>query len=281
MAELILGGKKRKLSSRPGKAGPRGAGSEAKGSGNPATRFLLGVAVALGLLIGLELAFHLLLAPRFRITRIVVESDLPVSDEELLRMARIRGDELYFSLDPAVVAESLEEYAPIETASVAKSFPDTLEISILRRRPVAALLGSEVGLLHVDAAGVVFSPVRGAGGSDLPVISGIPESVGVGETLPEYVESVLTSVRELKMQRPELYRMISEYQIVDHGGMLYDVVLYPIPFRTPVRVATSFTPQESGYIFMVLDTFRRRGILEDIEELDFRSRNVIFSMREE
>lgn len=279
MAELILGGKKRKLASRARRR--RREPGESRGERAPATRFLLGVGVAVALLMGLELAFHLFLAPRFRITRIVVDSDLPVSDQELLRMARIRGDELFFSLDPSVVAGSLEEYAPIESASVTKSFPDTLEISILRRRAVAALLGSGEGLLHVDATGVVFAPLRLPVSSDLPVISGIPETVGPGQQLPEYVETVLSSVQELKMQRPELYRMISEYEIVDHGSMLYDVVLYPIPFRTPVRVATSFTAEECGYIFMVLDTFRQRGMLEEIDELDFRSRNVVFSMREE
>jgi hypothetical protein len=277
MAELILGGRKKKFKGRPREK------SSAAGERNPATRFLIGVAVALGLLMGAEMLFHLLLAPRFRITRLVVESDLPVSDAELLRMARIRGDELYFSVDPAMVAESLEEYPAVESAVVEKSFPDTLEISIARRKPVAALLasGSEAALLHVDSEGVVFSPVSKRMMSDLPVISGIREDVAPGRRLPEYVESLLSSVRELKLHRPELYRMISEYEIVAQGGMLYDVVLYPMPFRTPVRVSTNFTAEECGYIFMVLDTFRQRGILADVDELDFRSKNVVFTMKEE
>lgn len=277
MAELILGGRKRRFKGRPQQK------SENARERNPATRFLIGVVVALGLLMGAETLFHLLLAPRFRITRLVVESDLPVSDAELLRMARIRGDELYFSVDAATVAESLEEYPPVKSAVVEKRFPDTLEISLLRRKPVAALFSTGEGssILHVDSEGVVFSPVSRKVMSDLPVISGVAESVTPGERLPAYVESVLTSVQELKLHRPELYRMISEYEIVSQGGMLYDVVLYPVPFRTPVRVSTSFTAEECGYIFMVLDTFRQRGILADVEELDFRSRNVVFTMREE
>lgn len=277
MAELILGGRRRKFREKAREK------RKSEVDRNPATRFLVGVAVALGILMGAEMLFHLLLAPRFRITRLVVESDLPVSDAELLRMARIRGDELFFSLDPAMVAESLEEYPPVKSATVEKSFPDTLEISIARRRPVAALLGAAggSGLLHVDPEGVVFSPVSRKSTSDLPVISGIPEEVVPGSRVPDYVESVLTSVQELKLHRPELYRMISEYEIVSQEGMLHDVVLYPVPFRTPVRVSTSFTAEECGYIFMVLDTFRQRGILADVEELDFRSRNVVFTMKEE
>ncbi|MFW6337565.1 MAG: cell division protein FtsQ/DivIB [Alkalispirochaetaceae bacterium] len=277
MAELILGGRKRKFKARSREKG--GAVPER----TPATRFLVGVAVALALLMGAEMLFHLLLASRFRITRVVVESDLPVSDSELLRMARIRGDELYFSLDPGKVAESLEEYPPIAKAVVEKSFPDTLEISIDRRKPVAALFapGGEPTLLHVDSEGAVFAPVSRRMMSDLPIVSGVQEELSPGARLPEYVESVLSSVQELKLHRPELYRMISEYEIVPQEGMFYDVVLYPMPFRTPVRVSTSFTAEECGYIFMVLDTFRQRGILADIEELDFRSRNVVFTMKEE
>jgi cell division septal protein FtsQ len=277
VAELILGGRKRKFK---GKAREKRKEDVDR---NPATRFLIGVAVALGVLMGAEMLFHLFLAPRFRITRVVVESDLPVSDAELLRMARIRGDELFFSVDPAMVEASLEEYPQVKSALVEKSFPDTLEISIGRRRPVVALLTSAGGasLLHVDAEGVVFSPVPREGMSDLPVISGLTEPIAPGSRVPEYVESLLSSVRELKLHRPELYRMISEYEIVPHGGMLYDVVLYPVPFRTPVRVSTSFTAEECGYIFMVLDTFRQRGVLPEIEELDFRSRNVVFTMKEE
>lgn len=277
MAELILGGRKRKFKGR--------AREERKEEveRNPATRFLIGVAVALGLLMGAEMLFHLLLAPRFRITRVVVDSDLPVSDAELLRMARIRGDELFFSVDPGMVEASLEEYPAVESALVEKSFPDTLEISIARRKPVAALLTASDGgsLLHVDSEGAIFSPVSRQGMSDLPVISGIKEAFAPGSRLPDYVESLLSSVQELKLHRPELYRMISEYEIVSRGGMLYDVVLYPVPFQTPVRVSTSFTAEECGYIFMVLDTFRQRGVLAEIEELDFRSRNVVFTMKEE
>jgi hypothetical protein len=277
VAELILGGRKRKFKGPPRDRAP------AAQERNPAGRFLIGVAVALGLFIGAEMLFHLLLAPGFRITRLVVESDLPVSDAELLRMARIRGDELYFSVDPATVAESLEEYPSVMSATVRKSFPDTLEISIARRRPLAALLGAteEAKLLHVDSEGVVFSPVSRKMMSDLPVISGIPEGVVPGKRLPDYVDTVLSSVQELKLHRPELYRMISEYEIVSQGGMLYEVMLYPIPFRTPVRVSTSFSAEECGYIFMVLDTFRQRGMLAEVEELDFRSRNVVFTMKEE
>lgn len=286
MAELILGGRKRKF--RRSVGGPKGrtaatrpgtgAGGDAR---SPATRFLLGVVVALALLVGAEGLFHLLLAPRFQITRVVVESDLPVSDEELLRMARISGDELFFSVDTAGIAAGLREYPAVGEATVAKSFPDTLEISIVRRKPVAALIGAEAGLLHVDAEGVAFTPHATATGSDLPIVSGIPEGILPGSRLPEYVETVLASVRRLKMERPELYRMISEYEIVSRGGMGRDVLLYPIPFQTPVRVTPSFTTEECGYIFMVLDTFQRRGILGDIEELDFRSRNVVFRMKEE
>ena len=277
MAELIIGGnRKRKLRSRPVE-GRKGRSEAAR---NPATRFLVGVAIALGVLILLEMSFHLFLAPRFRITRVVVESDLPVSDAELLRMARIRGDELYFSLDPAIVAESLEEYPAVSSALVEKQFPDTLEISILRRRPVAAVM-SGAGVLHVDSEGMLFSPVQERIRSDLPVVSGLDGGVVAGVRLPEYAEVVLSSVQELKMHRPELYRMISEYEIVSHEGMMYDVVLYPVPFSTPVRVSTAFTAEECGYIFMVLDTFRQRGILDEIEELDFRSKNVVFTVKEE
>lgn len=280
MAELILGGRKRRLrrSSRIPASRPGSTGGD---SNAPAARFLLGVVVALGILIGAEALFHLLLAPRFQITRVIVESDLPVSDQELLRMANISGGELFFSVATEEIAAGLREFPPVATATVEKSFPDTLQISIVRRKPVAALLGPETGLLHVDAEGVAFSPMEQGSGSDLPVISGIPEDVLPGARLPEYVETVLSGVRALKMERPELYRMISEYELVSQEGMVYDVILYPIPFQTPVRVPTAFTTEECGYIFMVLDTFQRRGILGDIEELDFRSRNVVFTMTEE
>jgi len=102
------------------------------------------------------------------------------------------------SVDLAAAADRIEGLAPIESATVTRSWPSTITISIVERTPIAVTSsGPAAGV--VDAAGVVFA----APAAGLPVVA-LPASamttpaglaaVGVLAQLPAELRSQVQTV---------------------------------------------------------------------------------------
>ena len=209
---------------------------------------------------------------------------MPCSDRELLQLAGLEQAPAYFSVDTTAVARSLEDHPSVRAATVEKVFPNRLQISITGRKPLLLTLASTSGgtrPVAVDSDGVVFE-LRGELASwDLPVVSGIRfEGFRPGVQLPAMLHEFLADVQQLKLDHPVLYDQVSEYRIVRTGDHSFEVVLYPVNYGTPVRIGDEVDGSLCKYIIMVLDAFERDGRLEDIEELDFRSGEIVYRTKE-
>jgi cell division protein FtsQ len=78
------------------------------------------------------------------------------------------------SADPGAAEARLEALAWVKGASVARSWPSTIEVTVTERRPVA-IMGTGSSAVLVDADGRTLRP---ATGQDLPELGGPPADLG-------------------------------------------------------------------------------------------------------
>jgi cell division protein FtsQ len=259
--------------------GPQRQGREER---NP-KRLLLIVISLLGVVLVGELVYHFLVSPWLRIDRVVVDSELAMSDQELLEITGLADNPHYSAVDTALIGQRLREVPVVASVQVSKRFPNELSISVQKREPLAIAFAEE-GTLPVvfDAEGVVFRWKEAARSLDLPVVSGIRfEDPNLGMRLPQHLGAFLSDLEQLKNDAPGLFRQFSEFRIVPTGSRDFEVVLYPQSYGVPVRIEPHLDRQSASYIVMVLDAFRRDGSLDTIRELDFRAGEVVYRTREE
>jgi cell division protein FtsQ len=222
--------------------------------------------------------------PRIRISRVIVQADFEMDRTRLLELAGLQEGAHYFSVNPVVVARQIESHPAIRSAEVIKTFPDTVTLQLDRRRPVAAsLIESEraTELVLIDETGTIFMNGQGAAGYDVPVISGITfRGRVVGSSLPETMKPLLESLYELRVSSPEIYGLISEIRIEAIRAGEYEVLLYTQGFQIPVRMSGTIDPRTCTYALMVLDVLAQQGISGEVKELDFRSGEIVYRMKE-
>jgi cell division protein FtsQ len=57
--------------------------------------------------------------------------------------------------------------------------------------------------------------------------------------------------------------------------------MYTEGFRVPVRMESTIDKNTSTYALMVLDVLTQRGEADDIAEVDFRSGEIVYRMKED
>jgi cell division protein FtsQ len=244
-------------------------------------RPVLRTAIAvLAVLLVLELAFHLVVAPNLRLAKLVFTGDRPRVEENLGGVLGLRDREYYFSVDENAVKAKLEALPWVKTVRVEKRFPDTLAVDLKVREPLAVgLVGGAV--LVIDDQGLVFEVRTDAQGLDLPVISGVAfETLKPGSRFPAEVLPLFTRLAELRRSSPALFRMISEVQLRRNDQGTFDAVIYPA--RIPVRIVLGDRWDQSTVrqMFVLLDLVSRQGWAGKTKEIDFRAAPVVLRPRE-
>ena len=251
-----------------------------------ASRLLAWLVAALGLLAAGLLVFHLWITPRLLVRNVVLTSDLPLSQAEVLRAAGLEGVVEYFRVDPREVERRLEAFPPVAQASVAKAFPDTLRIRLVGRRPLAALLALDgqgrAMPLAIDREGVVFQVGRELTVWDLPLLSGVQfTAVRSGLRLPAGLLPFLGELDRLAGEEPALSRLISEIHLVPIRGDRYELELFTVSHPVRLRLGERLSPEALRSALVVLDLLKTQGLLVRVRELDLRTGEVVYRIKEE
>ena len=241
--------------------------------------FRIAIAV-FGVLVVLELAFHLIAAPNLRLGKLVFTGDRPKIEGPVGTFLGLREREYYFSIDETAMKARLEALPWVKAAKVEKHFPDTLTINLENRHALAlSLVGGAV--LSVDERGLVFDVGTDAQGLDLPVISGVTfESLKPGSRFPEAVLPLFDRLADLRKNSPGLFRMISEVQLRRNDRGTFDAVVYPA--HTPVRIVLGDHWDQASIqqMFVLLDLVIKQGWAAKTKEIDFRATPVVLRPRE-
>ena len=232
-----------------------------------------------------EIIFRLFIVPKMIIKKIVIESDIVLSQKEVLAAAGIQGDEYYFNLDTDLIRNNLEAHPLIKEASADRVFFDTLEINLKGRKPIAlsfAQIDEKTIPLAMDEDGIIFQIGQSITNWDLPIISGIKyRDVRIGIKMPRMLVSVLTDLKNLKTKAPELFAVISEIQIVPRNSIDFDLILYPMMYNVKVRLKSSLDVEMIEYTLIMLDMLEKQNVLQQLTEIDLRTGEVVFTQGKE
>ncbi|HET6486404.1 MAG TPA: FtsQ-type POTRA domain-containing protein [Spirochaetia bacterium] len=298
----------------PRAAGPRAGASDVR-SLHRALRVVL-VALCTGCTLVLFARF--VASPLMTIRHVVVHSDVPLAESQVLSLSGLQGDERYYALPVDLLRRRLEASPLVRRAVVQKVFPDTVRMTVWGRQPAALLLAQSDGKMLpvlVDGEGVLFRVGETGSDLDVPVISGIPiGSSRIGERLPQAYAGLLADLKVLRDRDPALFRLISELKVVPAADAAsvpgteasapaaapastsdpaapsaqdeadspagFDVQLYLTTSPVPVLMHGDIDESLVKYTLMVTDLLSKQGVLKDIQALDFRSGNVVYRMKE-
>jgi len=228
--------------------------------------------------------------PLMTIRHVAVQSDVPLADEQVLRLAGLQGSEHWYSLDAVALERRLESSPLIRHARVEKRFPDTVRMTIWGRQPAALVLATSGGRsipVIVDGDGVVFRIGATSAEIDLPVISGlIVGDTTLGGRLPRAYAALFSDLRALREKSPSLYALVSEVRVVPSGDPAaaqssgsFDLLLYLTAVPVAVRTRGAVDETLLKYTLMVIELLSKQGVLQDIQELDFRGGAVVYKLR--
>jgi len=217
-----------------------------------------------------------------------VHSDVPLADEQVLSLSGIQGGEHWYSVSAAAIERRLEASPLVRRAQAEKVFPDTIRLTLWGRQPSAVVLAAADGRslpVVVDEDGVVFKVGTSSADLDLPVVSGLTAGdMALGAQLPRNCRALFADLRALKERAPSLYAAVSEVR-VEHAAMEGDlspqdleVLVYLTSSPVPIRARGSIDEGLVKYALMTLDLLSRQGVLKDIQELDFRSGDVVYKV---
>ncbi len=250
-------------------------------------RLLTVLATVLAVGLALYLVARLFALPALAIRHVVVESDLAVSETNVLGLAGLLEGDYYHSLSASAIEKRLEENPLVRTARVQKVFPGTLRITLSRREAVALVIAESGGRsvpLLVDREGLAFKVGSTGEDVDLPVISGITlDNPAPGTRLPPGLSTLFSDLAALRARSPSLYRLLSEVHVVSGGGASAagrELLLYLLSSPVRIRAAGGIDDTLLKYSLMVIDLLSNQGTLKHIGELDFRGAEVVYRMKE-
>ena len=238
----------------------------------------------------LVLAGRFLAMPLMTIRHVIVNSDVRLSEDQVLALSGIQGSEHWYSVDVTAIRARLEAAPLVRAATVERVFPDTVRLTLRGRQPAALVLAEANGRslpVLVDGDGIIFRVGASSAEIDLPVISGLTVGqTALGEQLPRAYVSLFADLRALREKSPSLFGLLSEVRIVPRGGGDdgesagdFDLLLYLTSSPVPVRARGTIDESLLKYTLMVVDLLSKQGVIKDIQELDFRSGDVVYRKR--
>jgi cell division protein FtsQ len=166
-----------------------------------------------------------------KISQIKISGNRIVNTNEIIQLTQVQIGTLLYKADLTAIQQNVMSHHYIKDAVVERNLPNSINIQIIERIPIAMVNISEP--LYLDEDGVVLPKTVSCKIFDLPMISGISihEPFVLGSTIsqPNEIEALqlLTILRNIN--RP-LYHNISEI-LVRNGG---DIVIYSAEGGVPI-----------------------------------------------
>lgn len=207
-----------------------------------------------------------------KINQIKINGNRIVNTNEIIQLTQVQIGALLYKADLTAIQQNIMSHHYIKDAVVERNLPNSINIQIIERVPIAMVNLSEP--LYLDEDGVVLPKTVSHKIFDLPMISGIsanePFVLGSTITQPDEIEALQLLAVLRTMNRP-LYHNISEIQ-VRYGG---DILLYSAEGGVPIIFGRGDLPGK--LIRMEIfwnDIVRTRGV-QYLQYVDLRYQDQI------
>jgi cell division protein FtsQ len=202
-----------------------------------------------------------------KVKRVTIEGNRIVETAELMQLIKVPKNTQLQEIDLTAVRRDIMSHHFIKDAVVERDLPATLRVTVNERVPLAIINSSEI--LYLDDDGVVLPHSISKQLFDLPVLSGLPEGLGItpGVTLKNAdVQEALKILACTKLVNKDLYHLISEVRLRNGG----DIVLYASEWGVPIIFGRGEIPSK----LVRLETFwndvvRTRGS-DNLQYVDLR-----------
>ncbi|MDR0539817.1 MAG: FtsQ-type POTRA domain-containing protein [Spirochaetaceae bacterium] len=234
------------------------------------------------ILLAAEFIWLFIVSPCMPLTAVNVHGIDTISRPLVLNAAGLTPRSSYMSVNESHIEKMLQSMPQVERAAVSKRFPDTLNITLFPRKPLALTFAQVNGRTLpalLDEHGVVFQLGMAAGDipAGLPLISGLfKEDIKPGDTAgPEYA-GFFSSLRELNSAPEGLLNSVSEIYVNRSTYNTFDIIIYPVYNETKIRMS-ALNEDKLRYMFLLLDVFAEKNI--NVEEIDFRTGTASYKIR--
>lgn len=161
----------------------------ARDEGRKRLRWAVVAAVVVGLVVG---AYALTQSPLLDVDAVAVKGAARTGQREVAEASGIALGSPMVGVDAPAAERRLEALPWVESATVTREWPGTLQIAVVERTPLA-VVGSGSSAVEVDRDGRVLGPASGS--DDLPVVAG--DAASAGEDLSSTQRWVLDALAGL------------------------------------------------------------------------------------
>ena len=222
------------------------------------------IAVLGGLVVVLAAVVGVALSPLLDVDTVRVGGASNQSGASVLAASGVaRGDHLVL-LDGGGAAAAIEALPWVDEAEVVRSWPGTVDITVVERAPVARLVQPDGRFALVDTEGRILDVVPAEGAPPVVPVQGTPAVGRVGsEASPETAGAVA-----LVAALPEAVRPLVEVVDVDEDGTLSLALRLPVGGRPATVLLGAGT--DLGAKLSSLATIVATVALDDLATVDLR-----------
>jgi cell division protein FtsQ len=153
-------------------------------------------------------------SPALRVQNVEVTTGPSVDGAEIRELAGLHGDSL-LTADLAAAEQSIEELPMVKDATISRSWPQTVRITVVERTPWAVWQAGSTSYV-VDDEGFVL-PVEASAGAPVINVGGEPADLQPGDRVDS---DAVALARSLTQQVPaELALNISAFEWTDASGL--------------------------------------------------------------
>ncbi len=224
------------------------------------------------------LLWQLFFSPDPGLSKIILETSLDLSDQEILLLGGLAKGQGTLSVDVDKIRSRYESSLLIRRAYVEKQGPGTVRIVLYGRSPLGQIfIPGTFSPLVFDEYGVVYQEAKALACLNLPVLSGVEVENG---KLPEPLLPLLWDLKNLQEGAPLLFDQISEICVKGLEGTLNEIALFVESYKLPVILGGSLSGELMKKILLVLDSLESGDLLKRFEYADFRAQKVVLKKRE-
>jgi cell division protein FtsQ len=202
-----------------------------------------------------------------KVKRVTIEGNRIVEKAELMQLIKVAKNTQLQEIDLTAVRRDIMSHHFIKDAVVERDLPATLRVTVKERVPLAIINGAEI--LYLDDDGVVLPHSISKQLFDLPVLTGLPEGLGItpGATLKNAdIQEALMILACTKLVNKDLYHLISEVRLRNGG----DIVLYASEWGVPIIFGRGEIPSKLVRLEAFWkDVVRERGS-DNLQYVDLR-----------